>query len=139
MADFPKRLAGAEKVAAENPGIVVTGIECELGTSYTTDTVEALKQRFPKTRFVLVMGADLLVELPKWKNWQRLFGTVPIAIFARPSYSLRALSGKAARLFRSSRISRRQWSALPDMRPPAWAFLRTKEHHQSATRIRAGR
>jgi len=139
MADFPRRLAGAEEVAAKNHRIVVAGIERELGTSYTVDTVRAMQRRFPKTRFVLVMGADLLAELPKWKNWQTLFRTVPIAIFARPSYSLRALSGKAARRFRSSKIGRRQYPALADMRPPAWAFLRTRLHNQSATRIRAGR
>jgi len=139
MADFPNRLAGAEKIAAKNPRIVVTGIERELGTRYTVDTVRALKRRFPRTRFVLVMGADLLAELPKWKNWQTLFRAVPIAIFARPSYSLRALSGKAARRFRSAKACRRQWRGLADMRPPAWAFLRTRLHHQSATRIRVGR
>ncbi|MHA1597610.1 MAG: nicotinate-nucleotide adenylyltransferase, partial [Alphaproteobacteria bacterium] len=139
MADFSERLRYAERLAAANPRIVVTGIERELDTRYTSDTVEALKRRYPMARFVLVMGADLLVELPKWKNWQRLFKTVPIAVFARPSYSLRALAGKAARRFRASRISRARWSKLAGMRPPAWAFLRTEEHPQSSTRIRTGR
>lgn len=139
MADFSKRLKVAKKVAAANPRIVVTGIERDLGTRYAIDTVEALKRRYRSAHFVFVIGADLLAELPKWKNWQGLFGTVPIAVFARPSYSLRALSGKAARRFRSSRIGRRKWSALVDMHPPAWAFLPTQEHHQSATRIRIER
>ena len=139
MAGFSERMGQAAQVAADDHRIIVTGIERELGTRFTVDTVQALKRRFPRVRFVLVMGADLLAEVPKWKNWCGLFNAVPIAVFARPSYSYQALSGKAARRLGTKRVSRSRWSTLVNMRPPAWAFLRTKEHSQSATRIRAGR
>ncbi len=43
------------------------------------------------------MGADNLLQIPEWERWTDIFRAVPIAIFARPSYSFRALAGKAAR------------------------------------------
>ncbi len=139
MAPFATRLALAEKATAEDTRIVVTGIEQELGTRYTLDTVRALKKKYPEARFVLVMGADLLAELPKWKGWRSLFRTVPIAVFARPTYSLRALSGTAARRFARFRIKWYRAGSLAAKRPPVWAFLHTRPNAQSATKIRARR
>ena len=137
MASLSDRVKGAEILAATDPRIVVTDIEKELATRHTIDTVQALKARFPGVSFVWVMGADLLLQVPNWKRWRSLFRTVPIAIFARPAYSSRALSSKAARRFAASRVARFRSSALADMRPPAWAFLRTRLNRESATRIRA--
>jgi len=137
MASFAVRLKGAEKIASADDRIVVSDFEDKLSIRHTVDTVAALKQHFPKASFVWVMGADLLVQVPQWKQWRALFRMVPIAIFARPAYSSRALAGKAARRFRGSKISRFRARSLADMRAPAWAFLRTRLNKQSATRIRA--
>ena len=139
MASLPERIKGAKKIAAADPRIIVTDLETQLETRHTVDTVKALKRRYPEVSFVWVMGADLLVQVPHWKNWRSLFRTVPIAVFARPAYSSRALTGKAARRFRAFRVARFRVGALADLRPPAWAFLRTRLNPQSATRIRAGK
>ena len=137
MAPLADRLAGAKKIAQADPRIVVTDMEEELGTRHTLDTVLALKTRFDEASFVWVMGADLLAQIHHWKRWRSLFKTVPIAIFARPAYSSRALSARAARRFATSRVSRFRAGALADMKPPAWAYLRTRLNSQSATRIRS--
>jgi len=137
MASLPDRVKVARKVASEDSRIVVTDIENELSSNYTVDTINALKLRFSGVSFVWVMGADLLVQLPRWSRWRALFRTVPIAVFARPAYSSRALSSKVARRFAASRVARFRASALADMRPPAWAFLRTRLSRESATRLRA--
>jgi nicotinate-nucleotide adenylyltransferase len=42
------------------------------GTSYTIDTVEELRRENPGVRFALVVGTDVLIESPKWKEWDRL-------------------------------------------------------------------
>ncbi len=137
-APFEKRLAVARTVAS-HPRIRVTDIERRIGTRYTLDTVTALQARFADTRFVWLMGADILLELPEWKQWQRLFRRVPIAVFPRPTYSLRALSSTAARAFAGSRVPQRKARQLAEMDPPAWVFLQTRPHGASATRIRARR
>ena len=136
MSDFNSRIQSAEDIA-DDPRIIVSDIEQEMGTVFTVDTLEALKKKFPKHRFVWLMGADNLRQIPKWRGWRRIFRMVPIAIFPRPSYSRRALAGKASRRFKRFQIKTARAPRLATMRAPAWVFLRTQPNTTSATRIRA--
>ena len=80
-------------------------LESRLGLSrYTADTLQALRRRFPRLRFVWLMGGDNLVQIPHWERWPEIFRTVPIAVFDRPSYSLKALAGPAAKRFARHRV-----------------------------------
>jgi len=72
MAPFPVRLRSA-RAMARHPRIKVTGIEARLGTRYTADTLAALKRRFARTRFVWLMGADNLIQIPRWEEWTTIF------------------------------------------------------------------
>lgn len=136
MAPLEDRLAGARAVAA-HPRIRVTDLERRLRTRFTIDTVRALKTRYPAHNFVWLIGADNLAQMPSWKAWDRLFQTVAVAVFARPSYSLKALAGQAASRFSACRLAESQARRLADMCPPAWVFLRIRLHGASATEIRA--
>lgn len=138
MAALPDRLAWARRVAA-HPRIEVTGIETDLGTRYTADTLAKLTRRFPKTRFVWLMGADNLRQIPRWKHWTRIFESVPVAVFARPTYSLSALSGQAAQRYIRRRVSVLGVKGLVRRERPAWVFLRNPLHTASATAIRQAR
>ena len=139
MAPFEQRLAQARDVASAEPRIRVTGIEAELGSTYTADTVKALRRRFPRTRFVWLMGGDNLAQFPYWKRWQEIFRTVPIAVFARPGAQLKALAGPAARRFARARLPAAAARRLALIPPPAWVFFHTRLDPRSATRIRAER
>jgi nicotinate-nucleotide adenylyltransferase len=141
MAPFAARLAEAGKVAAAaaDRRIRVSGIEAELGSTYTADTLKALRRRFPHTRFVWLMGGDNLIQLPYWKRWQDIFRAVPVAVFARPETSPRALAGIAAHRFAEARVMPAAARRLARMAPPAWAFFHTRLDPRSATRIRAER
>ncbi len=97
-APFEERLKAATRVA-EHPRIRVTDIERRLGTTHTADTLALLLPRFPKHRFVWLMGADNLVQVSEWKDWRRIFRLVPIAVFSRPPYSKPALVARSARVF----------------------------------------
>jgi len=68
MAPFADRLASARRIA-DGRRILATDIEALLGTRYTADTVRALRRRFPNRRFVWLMGADNLEQLPRWRDW----------------------------------------------------------------------
>ena len=138
MAPLQDRLAAA-RVLARGHRIRVTDIEARLGTRYTVDTVAALRRRCSGARFVWLIGADILPELPRWRRWRELFRAVPIAVFARRPYSLEALSGQAARRFARYRVAERAAETLAGRKPPVWTFLRGKEHPASATVIRVSR
>lgn len=138
MGSLAERLEWA-RVAARHPRIRVTDLECSLGTRYTADTLRQLTRRFPKTRFVWLMGADNLRQIPRWRDWARIFRLVPIAVFSRPTYSLGALGGMAAQRFARRRVPDLRARGLADAEPPAWTFLRNPLHPASATAIRRAR
>ena len=137
MAPLAERMAGARQAARGLP-IVVTDIETQLGTRYTADTLAALCRHFPDARFVWLMGADNLVQVHRWHGWSKIFHTVPVAVFARPAYSLRAESAKAARRFARYRLPSFRGRRLADQRPPAWVLFKRPHNPQSATRLRQG-
>lgn len=136
---FDERIETATLLAASDAGdsrIVVSEAERMLGTRYTVDTLQALKATYPHDRFVWLMGADILLELPKWNRWMRLFKLVPLAVFPRPGYTQSALASLAAKRFAAYRVNLRRAARLADLRPPAWVFMRGFEHPESASRIR---
>ncbi|MEQ9488824.1 MAG: nicotinate-nucleotide adenylyltransferase [Alphaproteobacteria bacterium] len=135
MAPLAQRMESA-RAMAKHPRIDVTDIETRLGSTFTAETLALLSRRFPRHRFVWLMGADNLIQIPRWKDWNKIFTRVPIAIFARPSYDSRALFGKAATRYRASRVSQGDVPGLADRSPPAWAFLAIRRHAASATAIR---
>jgi nicotinate (nicotinamide) nucleotide adenylyltransferase/ribosome silencing factor RsfS/YbeB/iojap len=139
MAPFAERLERAMEVAAADRRIRVTDIEARLGTTYTADTLQKLRRQFPRARFVWLMGGDNLAQFPYWQHWQQIFRTVPVAVFARPSSSLKALAGAAAQHFARARVPENSARRLPELVPPAWVFFHSRLDPRSATSIRAKR
>lgn len=136
LAPFQSRLEGAKKLARGAP-IDVLDMEARLNLRYTVDTLKALTQAYPRTRFVWLMGADCLIEFPGWKNWEQIFKMVPIAVFARPLYSMKGLSGQAAGRFRKFRIPAAEAERLSGRTPPAWTYLEGPQVEVSSTALRA--
>jgi nicotinate-nucleotide adenylyltransferase len=139
MAPLATRIAGARMVAASLPRVRVTDLETRLGTRYTADTLRQLKRRFPATRFVWLMGADNLRQIPRWERWETIFALTPIAVFARPTHSLGALGGRAAQRHAARRIGTGRARRLAEAAPPAWTFFAARLEPISATQIRAAR
>ncbi len=138
MASLDQRLAGA-RAAMRHPRALITSLETSLGTRYTADTLAELDRRYPRTRFVWLMGADNLTQISRWRSWRRIFERMPVAAFSRPAYSLKALAGHAARRYFKNRIDVRSAGRLAGLRPPVWSFLRNPLHPESATAIRRSR
>jgi nicotinate-nucleotide adenylyltransferase len=136
MASLADRLASARAIA-DGRRIVATAIEARLGTRYTVDTLRRLRRRFPRARFVWLMGADNLADLPRWRGWLQIARSMPIAVHPRPKYNLRALAGQAARRLRSAQRRPGAAAALAKERPPAWIFLAAAQNPASATALRA--
>lgn len=135
MASLDRRLAQARETAA-HPRLTVTLIETELGTRYTADTLQALKRRFPGVRFVWLMGADNLRQMPRWKHWRHIFQLVPVAVFRRPAYPAGRGMGKVAISHGKAWRSASQARELASAPLPAWVILDNKLNYTSATDIR---
>lgn len=136
MAPFEERFASAQAVA-QHRRIRVMDIETRLGTHYTVDTLRRLTARRKGQAFVWLMGADNLIQFPEWEGWKEIFHTVPIAVFDRPTYSLKALAGVAANRFKHRRLPERAAPGLARRCAPAWVFLHSRLNPVSATEIRA--
>jgi nicotinate-nucleotide adenylyltransferase len=138
MAPFAERLASARRIA-DGRRVIAADVEARLGTRYTVDTLARLRQRFPRARFVLVVGADNLSQLPRWKRWRRIAQETPIAVLPRPAETRRALHGKAARALARHRRRPEALLAGPAPAHAPWVLLPAREHPASATAIRAAR
>ncbi len=136
MAPLAVRLAGARAIA-DGRRVLATGIEAELHTRFTIDTLRLLLRRFPRAEFVWLMGADILAELPRWRRWQQMLCCIPVAVLPRPGYTRRALAGQAARWMRHARRPEHAAPTLPG-EAPGWVLLTTPQNNVSATAIRAG-
>lgn len=135
MAPLAARIGSARREASRSR-IRVTGIERELGTRYTVDTLRALLSRYPRRRFVWLMGADNLAQFHRWKNWRAIAKLMPIAVIARPGYDAAAFASPAMAWLRrvrrplSSLHGPERWSA------PALVTLRFDPDTRSATALR---
>lgn len=135
MAPLAARLASATR-QARGTRIVPTAIERELGTRYTIDTLRKLQRRYPRQRFVWLMGSDNLAQLHRWRDWRAIARAMPIAVIARPGYEGLAYASPAGawlgrhRRSSASLTNRAGWSA------PALIYLRFDPDPRSATAIR---
>ena len=136
MATLAERTAHARRVA-DHPRIKVTDLEATLGSTFTADTLRLLTRRFPRTRFVWLMGADNLVQVSQWERWPQIFHSVPVAVFDRGSYSQRVTGAMSVRRFARHRRTEHACQGLAGQRPPAWVLLHTRRHPASATALRA--
>lgn len=81
-----KRLSLVEKVTAQDPLLECCRVEFDRpAPHYTYDTLHHLKQQQPEHQWVLLMGSDLLAELPHWKNYTQLLEEFQIYVYPRPS------------------------------------------------------
>jgi nicotinate-nucleotide adenylyltransferase len=135
MESFESRLKKASN-AALNSKIFVTDVEKTLGTQYTVDTLNALTDIFPNMKFIWLMGADNLKQMPLWKNWQEIFSIVPIAVFDRKDYSDQENTGEIAKILSSSKVAEKDVAMILEKELPAWVFVHSNLCNISSTFIR---
>lgn len=136
MAPHNVRIAAARAVS-RHPRLQVSGIEAEMHTRYAVDTVRALQRRYPKTRFIWLIGADNLAQLHRWKAWRQLARAVPIAVLARPGYMRSSLRTPATAWLRRWRHRAAGAGAWREWKLPAIVMLDIRLSPLSATQLRA--
>ncbi|WP_323766427.1 nicotinate-nucleotide adenylyltransferase [Marinovum sp.] len=135
-APLDERMAAARRIM-RHPRVEITDYEARVGTRYTAETLQALRDDYRGTNFIWLMGADNLVQLPQWQDWQQIVETVPIGILARPGDRIRARNSKAARIYAGARIRGRESRRLAEAEAPAWCFVNVPMRAESSSAIRA--
>jgi nicotinate-nucleotide adenylyltransferase len=134
--EYGKRLAYTRRIA-RHPRFIVTDFEKQMGTRYTEETLERLLSLSGDTEFVWIMGADSLANLHHWHHWLDIVAKVPLAVLARPGYSIKALRGVAATRFAEDRVA--SPPAVLKAPRPAWTFITMPLRKESSTAIRKRR
>jgi nicotinate-nucleotide adenylyltransferase len=136
MAPFEARIASARRIARCAP-IRVSDFEQREKVRFTIDTVRLLKRRYPRHRFIWLLGSDTLPKFHKWRDWRGLAREVPIAVIRRPGYDSPAHAARAMGWLGRFVHPPGQASHWTEWSAPAIVFLRLSPDPTSATAIRA--
>jgi nicotinate-nucleotide adenylyltransferase len=70
-------------------GVQVSTLEIERkGVSYTIDTMDLLKKKYPQDEFFWLMSSDQLPVFQKYKDWQQIILRHKLIVFPRESLSV---------------------------------------------------
>ncbi|MGM9740855.1 MAG: nicotinate (nicotinamide) nucleotide adenylyltransferase [Candidatus Cryptobacteroides sp.] len=61
---------------------------------YTIRTLDELKKREPENEFTLVMGADNLSSIRRWRDFPRLLSEYGVAVYPRKGFDIKSLRNK---------------------------------------------
>ena len=89
-----ERFRAAEEAVRRHPELKVTVDDIELkmpAPQYTIRTLDALRSREPDNEFTLIMGADNLRDILRWREAERLLVEYGIAVYPRPGFDSAAL------------------------------------------------
>ena len=136
--EYAARLAYTKRIA-RHPRFIVTDIEQQLGARTSAETLRRLEPVLAHGKFVWIMGADSFANLHRWHNWLDIPARLPLAVLARPGFSLRALGGPAATRFDNQQVPAQLSASLVDRTPPAWCFIPMPLRPESSTAIRKRR
>lgn len=81
------RLRMVELAVDPYPALRACDVEYHLPKpSYTSDTLICLSEKHPNREFCLIMGADIVAEFHRWKNYEFLLRYFPVYIYPRPGF-----------------------------------------------------
>ena len=86
-----ERYNAAVQAVARHPELKVKVDDIELQMPephYTIRTLDALKEREPENTFTLVIGADNLASIRRWRDYSRLLTEYGAVVFPRTGFDL---------------------------------------------------
>lgn len=87
-APFEHRCEMCRLAVRDKPKVRVSTIEESLGPpSRTLVTINKLREQNPDDEFKLVVGSDLLSELPTWYGYEELMKSTPFIVVPRGGYA----------------------------------------------------
>ena len=84
LAPYAERLAMCQLALGWIPRVTISTVEEELGgESLTLRTLEHLAETRPDWTLRLLVGSDVLADLPKWHRWDRIAALAPPLVMGR--------------------------------------------------------
>ncbi len=89
-----ERYEAARKAVARHPELKVRVDDIELqlpSPQYTYHTLDLLSQREPHNDFTLVIGADNLSLIRRWREWRKLLLEYGVVVYPRNGHDIQAI------------------------------------------------
>ena len=99
-----KRINHAKKININNKFIKIYFFEDKIKSNKTIDLMKFLKNRYKKTEFFFIMGADNLINFHKWKNWNKIAEISKILVFDRLNYKSKSLKSISFKKLNKKRL-----------------------------------
>ena len=115
--DFEHRVRMCERMCEDAAGWMKTSrVESEVGKDgRTVDTLDFLQARHPEHRFSLIIGSDILKDLPHWKDFERIQRMARVVVLYRAGYPADGTVGPPLAIVSSTdireRLRRGEWPA----------------------------
>ena len=91
LESFEHRLNMCEAMCRDTSGwLKASPVEREVaergGTGYTVETLTYLVEKHPRIAFSLILGSDILKDLPNWKSFDRIQQMVQVLVLNRAGH-----------------------------------------------------
>jgi nicotinate-nucleotide adenylyltransferase len=129
---FEHRVRMCERLCEDSAGWLKTSrVESEVGKDgRTVDTLEFLQARHPEHRYSLIIGSDILKDLPYWKDFPRLQRMARVLVLYRAGYPANEAVGPPLALVSSTEIrDRLARGDMPTDLVPRAVLSYAREHH----------
>jgi nicotinate-nucleotide adenylyltransferase len=92
--------------AAAGERIEVSRVELDReGPSYTVDTLRLLHEQAPDAELTLIVGSDMAVDLPTWRDPEGILGLASLAVAARAGAERETVRRRLAALRGAERVA----------------------------------
>lgn len=79
-----KRMDMVSLAIESNPYFEISSIEIQrMGTTYTIDTILSLKENYKYDDMYFIIGTDIIMEIEKWKEFNKLINICSFALMSR--------------------------------------------------------
>ena len=124
LAKAEQRYKMVKTAINDNPRFRISRIEVDRRVrSFTVDTIRKLRERYRKSGLYFVLGIDAFLDLPSWKEPDKLLDMTNIVVISRPGYkfaelaSSRYIGGLSVKVLKELDTNRREMAGfdLPGM------------------------
>lgn len=85
--DSTHRYEMVNRAVKGNPAFAISDLEMKRrGNSYTIDTIRHFLEQYPGTTIFFIMGADSLLAIDTWKDYETLAQLCHLIVVTRPGY-----------------------------------------------------
>ena len=102
--NLKKRINYAKKINVNNKFIKIYFFEDKIKSNKTIDLMKFLENRYKKTEFFFIMGADNLINFHKWKKWNKIAEISKILVFNRLNYKSKSLKSISFKKLNKKRL-----------------------------------